>query len=159
LHPAEIEVDIYHKLVQGSDTRVYIGVDIGSTSTKAILIDEARKPVAGFYTYTAGKPLSAVKSVFEAIEDFIRHKCPEITIAGVGTTGSGRKFIGKIINADLIIDEITSHARAAFELNPRTDTIIRDRRPGCQIHPYEQWQCYILTDEQCLRRRNRELPL
>ena len=124
LHPAEIEVDIYHKPVQGSDSRVYIGVDIGSTSTKAIMIDEARKPVAGFYTYTAGKPLSAVKSVFEAIEDFIRHKCPEITIAGVGTTGSGRKFIGKIINADLIIDEITSHARAAFELNPGTDTII-----------------------------------
>jgi predicted CoA-substrate-specific enzyme activase len=43
---------------------------------------------------------------------------------GVGTTGSGRKFIGKILNADLTIDEITSHARAAFELNPLTDTII-----------------------------------
>ena len=43
---------------------------------------------------------------------------------GAGTTGSGRKFIGKILNADLIIDEITSHARAAYELNPLTDTII-----------------------------------
>jgi predicted CoA-substrate-specific enzyme activase len=74
-------------------------------------------------TYTAGKPLSAVKSVSKLLKTF-RHKCPEITIAGVGTTGSGRKFIGKIINADLIIDEITSHARAAFELNPLTDTII-----------------------------------
>ena len=45
-------------------------------------------------------------------------------MTGVGTTGSGRKFIGKILNADLVIDEITSHARAAFELNPLTDTII-----------------------------------
>ena len=42
----------------------------------------------------------------------------------MGTTGSGRKFIGEIINADLFIDEITSHARAASELNPLTDTII-----------------------------------
>jgi activator of 2-hydroxyglutaryl-CoA dehydratase len=36
----------------------------------------------------------------------------------------GRKFIGKIINADLITDEISSYARAAFELSPLTDTII-----------------------------------
>ncbi|MFC1850622.1 acyl-CoA dehydratase activase, partial [candidate division CSSED10-310 bacterium] len=39
-------------------------------------------------------------------------------------TGSGRKFIGKVIGADLIIDEITAHARAAFELNNDVDTII-----------------------------------
>ena len=31
---------------------------------------------------------------------------------------------GRYLNADLVIDEITSHARAAFELNPLTDTII-----------------------------------
>ncbi|HMA86907.1 MAG TPA: acyl-CoA dehydratase activase-related protein, partial [Desulfosalsimonadaceae bacterium] len=41
-----------------------------------------------------------------------------------GTTGSGRKFVGRIIGADLIIDEITAHARAACELNPDVDTII-----------------------------------
>ena len=123
-HPAEVEVDRYSKLVPDSDCKVYMGIDIGSTSTKAILIDETKKPVAGLYTYTAGKPLSAVKSIFEAVEYLLRQKGAEITIKGVGTTGSGRKFIGEIINADLIIDEITSHARAAYELNPRTDTII-----------------------------------
>ena len=88
------------------------------------MIDEVKKPIAGFYTYTAGKPLSAVKSIFEAIENYFRKTGNGIRIAGVGTTGSGRKFIGEIINADLIIDEITSHARAAWELNPQTDTII-----------------------------------
>ncbi len=88
------------------------------------MIDEAKKPIAGFYTYTAGKPLTAVKSIFEAIENYFRKTGNGIRIAGVGTTGSGRKFIGEIINADLFIDEITSHARAAWELNPQTDTII-----------------------------------
>ena len=48
----------------------------------------------------------------------------EFIFDGVGTTGSGRKFIGRIINADLIIDEITAHARAAYELNNEADTII-----------------------------------
>lgn len=124
MHPMDIEVDIYQKLAQGTLSRLYLGIDIGSTSTKAILIDESKKPVAGFYTYTAGNPLTAVKSIFEAIDNYTRQNEIKINIAGVGTTGSGRKFIGKIINADLIVDEITSHARAAFELDPLTDTII-----------------------------------
>jgi predicted CoA-substrate-specific enzyme activase len=124
LHPGDVEVDIYSKLVPDTVYNLFTGIDIGSTSTKAILIDATGKPVAGFYTYTAGKPVSAVKAIFEAIENVSVQEKIELTIAGVGTTGSGRKFIGKILNADLIIDEITSHARAAYELNPLTDTII-----------------------------------
>jgi predicted CoA-substrate-specific enzyme activase len=124
LHPSEVEVDIYSELTPYSGYKVFAGIDIGSTSTKAVLIDETKKPVAGFYTYTVGKPLSAVKSILEAIENLSNQKKVEFTISGVGTTGSGRKFIGKILNADLILDEITSHARAAYELNPLTDTII-----------------------------------
>ena len=123
-HPSEVEVDIYSAFLPDTCYKVFAGIDIGSTSTKAILIDETKKPVAGFYTYTAGKPLSAVRSILEAIENLSLSKNIRITILGVGTTGSGRKFIGKILNADLIIDEITSHARAAYELNPQTDTII-----------------------------------
>jgi len=124
LHPSVIEVDIYSESACDAVRNAYLGIDIGSTSTKAILIDDAKKPIAGFYTYTVGKPLTAVKSIFEAIEDYFIKTGSGIRIAGVGTTGSGRKFIGEIINADLFIDEITSHARAAWELNPQTDTII-----------------------------------
>jgi predicted CoA-substrate-specific enzyme activase len=65
-----------------------------------------------------------VKSILESIDIISGQKNIRFIIAGAGTTGSGRKFIGKILNADLIIDEITSHARAAYELNPDTDTII-----------------------------------
>jgi predicted CoA-substrate-specific enzyme activase len=123
-HPSGVDVDIYTELVPQTRYRVYAGIDIGSTSTKAILIDESKKPVAGFYTYTVGKPISAVRSILEAIEYIAGQKKIEFTMKGVGTTGSGRKFIGKILNADIIIDEITSHARAAYELNPGTDTVI-----------------------------------
>ena len=123
-HTSEVEIDIYMKGEKGSNQDVYLGIDIGSTSTKAILIDKHKNPVAGFYTYTEGKPLSAVKSIFESIDNLIRHRKTGLNILGVGTTGSGRKFIGNILGAGLIIDEITSHARAAWELNPKTDTII-----------------------------------
>ncbi len=123
-HKSDVEIDIYMNPIPYTNLSVYMGIDIGSTSTKAILIDENKNIVAGFYTYTAGDPVSAVKSIFESIDHVAWLKKIEFKITGTGTTGSGRKFIGKIINADLIIDEISSHARAACELNPLTDTII-----------------------------------
>ncbi|MEI7980388.1 MAG: acyl-CoA dehydratase activase [Bacteroidota bacterium] len=123
-HPAGVQVDVYIPIEEGREYDVFLGIDIGSTSTKAILTIPDHSPIAGFYTYTAGKPVEAVQSVFEAIDDLAGKTGIRMNINGAGTTGSGRTFIGKIIHADLIIDEITAHARAAFELNPETDTII-----------------------------------
>ncbi len=123
-HTDRIQVDFYKKLTKDTAVRVYAGIDIGSTSTKAIICDEKNAPVAGFYTYTAGRPIPATQAILEAIYDIQNRERVRFEFLGVGTTGSGRKFVGKILNADIIIDEITTHARAAYELNPDTDTII-----------------------------------
>jgi predicted CoA-substrate-specific enzyme activase len=124
VHSKEVEIHFYKKFGRGDLYPVYLGIDIGSTSTKAVLLDKTKEPLIGLYTYTAGNPLSSVKSLFEAIENITISESIDLAILGVGTTGSGRSFIGKIIGADLILDEITTHARAAYELNPETDTII-----------------------------------
>ena len=85
-HTSDVEVDIYTELLPDIKMNLYIGIDIGSTSTKAILTDETGKPVAGFYSYTVGKPLSAVRALMETIEDlFTRHKT-NFKILGVGTS-------------------------------------------------------------------------
>jgi len=123
-HTAEVLVDQYIPLVKDAKYEVFLGIDIGSTSTKAILTNTARLPISGFYTSTSGKPAEAVQAVFESIDDLVVRTGIDLSISGAGTTGSGRKFIGKLIHADLIVDEITAHARAAYELNPETDTII-----------------------------------
>ncbi len=119
-----VEVDIYEVLEPVSDYEVYLGVDIGSTSTKAVLLDKGGRVLAGFYTGTAGRPVGAVQRVFSAIEDMTAKKKMGLRVLGAGTTGSGRKFAGKIMGADIIIDEITAHARAACEIDPDVDTII-----------------------------------
>ena len=125
-----VEVDTYqpgHRgdpRRSGSELAVRMGIDIGSTSTKAILVDEARVPVAGFYTRTLGAPLSATQALCEAIEDFAARQDIRLRFLGVGVTGAGRKFVGAIVRADLVVDEITAHARAAYELDPGIDTII-----------------------------------
>ena len=115
----DVEVDRY-VATSGGDP-LYLGIDIGSTSTKAALVGADGTVHSAFYTQTAGEPLVAVRSLFEVIHETGALAGP---VAGVACTGSGRKFVGKVIGADLVIDEITAHARAATELDPETDTII-----------------------------------
>lgn len=119
-----VEVDIYEELNPKRSYEVYLGVDIGSTSTKAVLTDPHKTVLAGFYTRTSGRPVRAIQSIFEAIDDMVLRNKIALNVISSGTTGSGRKFIQKIIGADMAVDEITAHARAAYEINPDVDTII-----------------------------------
>jgi len=99
----------------------YLGVDVGSTSTKAVILDESGTTViAKSYLMTAGRPVDAVKEVFRNLLQDVGDKAK---IAGVGVTGSGRYLVGSFIGADLIKNEITAQTRAAMELDPEADII------------------------------------
>ncbi len=120
-----VEVDVYTPIPANDTQETILGIDVGSTSTKAVLIESnTGRVLAGFYTRTAGRPLLAVQALFEALDNLLKEKEIEVTIRAAGVTGAGRKFIGGVIGADLILNEITAHARAAYELDPRIDTII-----------------------------------
>jgi len=119
-----VEVDVYGSLGGLNAPEGILGIDVGSTSTKAILIDMEKRVLAGFYTRTAGRPLAAVQALLEALDDLLKQQAVALVIRCVGTTGAGRKFIGEVIGADLVLNEITAHARAAHELDPQIDTII-----------------------------------
>ncbi|MDY6823328.1 MAG: acyl-CoA dehydratase activase [Thermodesulfobacteriota bacterium] len=119
-----VEVDVYAPLPPASRTVVYLGIDIGSTSTKAVWMAPDNRVLAGFYTRTAGRPVAALCSLLEAMDDLVHRRDLDFQVIGAGATGSGRKFVGKLAGADMIIDEISAHARAASALNPEVDTII-----------------------------------
>ena len=119
-----VEVALYEDLGPLAGQGVYLGIDVGSTSTKAVLMARTRCVVAGFYTRTAGRPVNATQNLLAAIDALLEKQKADLDIVGVATTGSGRKFAGSILGADLIIDEITTHAKAAVALHPVVDTII-----------------------------------
>jgi predicted CoA-substrate-specific enzyme activase len=99
----------------------YLGVDVGSTSTKAVIMDETgQKVLAKHYLMTAGRPIDAVKEVFR---NLLRYGGGKVKIAGAGVTGSGRYLIGSLIGADLIKNEITAQTRAAAEIDADADII------------------------------------
>ena len=99
---------------------VFLGIDIGSTTTKYALIDEKREIIDKEYRHTMGKPIEVTQTLLRILKDRLGDI---IDIKGVATTGSGRMVVGDFLNADLIIDEITAHARCAVEIDPLIDTV------------------------------------
>ena len=89
----------------------YLGIDIGSVSTNLAVIDEEGEVIKTIYTRTKARPIEVVAEGLKEIERDIGDK---IEIKGVGTTGSGRELIGKLIGADTIRDEITAHKTGSF---------------------------------------------
>jgi len=118
-----VETEIYGTM-EGDTQAVFLGIDIGSTSTKAMLIDQHGEPLLGLYTRTSGRPLYAVQALFEAVSSVEEKHHTTFRVMGLATTGSGRKFIGTILGSDLVLDEISAHAIAAYRLEPEIDTII-----------------------------------
>jgi len=102
------------------EKRVYLGIDVGSTTTKYALINEDREIIHKSYVHTQGKPIEVTQGLLRTIRDEVGDK---IEIVGTATTGSGRNVVGDFLNVDLIIDEITAHARGAVEIDPSIDTI------------------------------------
>ncbi len=101
--------------------KAYLGFDIGSISTKAVVIDEKNHILAQTYLWTQGNPIDATKRVLKEIESQIKDK--NISIVGVGTTGSARELVGVVLNADLVKNEITAHAIGTLEFHPDVKTI------------------------------------
>lgn len=103
--------------------KYYVGIDIGSISTKGVVIDENNNIVASEYIWTNASPIDASKRL---INDLIRKSKKEYleNIYAIGTTGSARKLIGKIIGATTIKNEITAHAVGTISKYPDVSTII-----------------------------------
>ena len=101
--------------------KAYLGVDIGSISTKAVIIDSDNNILLSEYIWTEGNPINAVKKI---INSFKNKLDKDIKIVGVGTTGSARKLIGSILGANIIKNEITAHAIGTLDKYNDTRTIL-----------------------------------
>jgi len=114
------EDNLVRSVLSGKDIPAYLGMDIGSTTTKYAIINEKGEIIHKAYVHTRGKPIEVTQKLLKTIGDEADKR---IVLKGIATTGSGRNVVGDFLNADLIIDEITAHARGAVEIDPEIDTI------------------------------------
>jgi predicted CoA-substrate-specific enzyme activase len=100
---------------------MYLGLDIGSVSTKGVVLDSAKNCVAKAYLPTAGRPVEAIRAVVTELRD----ACGEATMMdGLCCTGSGRYLAAALLGGGAVMDEISAQAAGAVHFFPRADTII-----------------------------------
>ncbi len=99
----------------------YLGIDVGSVTTKLAVLDKNDQLITHNYMLTQGKPIEMLQQGLLQIKEQLPK---DFDICGVATTGSARYLGGVIVGADLVKNEITSHAVAALLYFPEVQTII-----------------------------------
>lgn len=102
---------------------IYLGVDVGSTSTCFALIDNKGRLIADIYTLNKGSMIDSVNEGLKVTREVLGEENSKIPVAGVGVTGSGRYLISQYIGADIVKDEISAQAKAAVFMLPEVDTV------------------------------------
>lgn len=97
----------------------YLGIDIGSISTKGVIIDDNNNILDSLYISTDGSPIEATKRLLSKLTIPNGYK-----LKGIGTTGSARKIIGLMLDANVVKNEITAHAIGTLSLYPDIRTIL-----------------------------------
>lgn len=100
----------------------YLGIDVGSISTKGVIINKDREILASAYIWTQGDPIGAVKNLVGLLEPQLDQR--EYRIVATGTTGSARRLVGTIVGATMVKNEITAHAVGTTAFHPDVRTIL-----------------------------------
>ena len=99
----------------------YLGIDIGSISTKGVIIDDFNNIISSSYIWTEGNPKLAVENLINNLKKELPN---EYIVKGIGTTGSARKLIGMMLDANIVKNEITAHAIGTLSKHPDVRTIL-----------------------------------
>jgi predicted CoA-substrate-specific enzyme activase len=98
----------------------YLGIDVGSITTKMVVVDERDQVLTKVYLRNSGRPIEAIQ---QGIREVLAQLGEAISVDGVATTGSARHLAAYLVGADLVKNEITAHSIAVIGLFPEAKTI------------------------------------
>src|SRR5512143_3425779 len=103
-----------------TESLLVLGLDAGSTTTKAVLLDPSTKAVvASHYTRTKSDPVTATRECLRVIAG----ETGNLRVGLIGTTGSARELVGAYLGTSHVYNEISAHATGATHFDPDVDTI------------------------------------
>ncbi|MGO8698154.1 MAG: acyl-CoA dehydratase activase [Limisphaerales bacterium] len=104
-----------------SDSPLVLGVDAGSTTTKAVLLNPATGGiVASHYLRTQGDPVASLRACLRALADQVGNRW----VGLIATTGSAREIVGAYLGTEYVFNEISAHAAGAGHFDDEVDTIM-----------------------------------
>ena len=100
-------------------TPFVLGIDVGSVSTKGVVVDSGHARVRSSYRPTAGDPQAAIRQVIRELWAGLPGDC---RVAHVVATGSGR-HLARVLLGGGAVDEISAQAASAAFFFPQVDTV------------------------------------
>lgn len=100
--------------------KVYLGIDAGSTTLKAAVVDEQGRLVYSVYMPNSGNPVPLVKKFLCELYE----KYPNLKIASAASTGYGEEIIKNAFGLDMGLVETVAHFYAARHFKPDVDFIL-----------------------------------
>lgn len=101
--------------------RCWLGIDAGSTTIKAVLIDEDDRIVFSHYASNEGNPVAAAVRIVRRLREALP---PEATIGRACSTGYGEGLVAAALNLDEGEVETMAHYRAAEHISPGVTSVI-----------------------------------
>lgn len=102
-------------------SEVYLGIDVGSVTTKFAVLNNQKELLFSLYVKTEGKPVAKVQEGLKKIQENLNSS---FEVRGIGTTGSARYLAGVLTGADVVKNEITAHAIGTLTYFPSVQTIL-----------------------------------
>ena len=101
----------------------FIGLDGGSTSTKAVLLDKDRNILVKTYQLSKGNPIEDTMEVFGKLREQVESPGATLKVMGMGTTGYAKDILGDVLNADVPLVETVAHTESALHSYKEVDVI------------------------------------
>jgi activator of 2-hydroxyglutaryl-CoA dehydratase/predicted nucleotide-binding protein (sugar kinase/HSP70/actin superfamily) len=111
------------KLAEGQVVRAVIGLDGGSTSSKAVLVDEAGEIVCKAYQLSKGNPIQDAKELLGKLRDYVVSQGATLDLLGFGATGYAADVLEETVRADVNIVETVAHMMSAVRYFGEVDVI------------------------------------
>jgi predicted CoA-substrate-specific enzyme activase len=93
----------------------FIGIDGGSTSTKAVLLDENGDILCKSYQLSNGNPIQDTIEMFENLRNQVEGQNAKLEVLGVATTGYAKDILKDVLRADVALVETVAHTESALK--------------------------------------------
>jgi predicted CoA-substrate-specific enzyme activase len=109
---------------KGQTVGGFVGVDGGSTSTKAVLLDEQGDILCKAYQLSNGNPIQDTIDMFENLRGQVEAQGAKLDVLGVGTTGYAKDILKDVLKADVALVETVAHTESALKFYDDPHVII-----------------------------------
>jgi predicted CoA-substrate-specific enzyme activase len=112
------------EFLPGQTVSGFIGIDGGSTSTKAVLLGKGGEILCKTYQLSNGNPIQDGIEMFEKLREQVETKGASLEVLGVGTTGYAKDILKDVLNADVALVETVAHTESALKFYEDPHVII-----------------------------------